>query len=44
MILAGKPFKFMGYKLGLYVPGKLPDDIESDVQAQLKKLEDDYLE
>lgn len=43
MLLSSKPLKLIGYKLGIYVPGKLPDDIESDVQAELKRLEDEYL-
>lgn len=44
MIMSGKPLKLIGSKLGLYRPDKLPHDIEVDVQAELKSLEEAYLE
>mmetsp|Transcript_19477 Transcript_19477/g.42364 ORF Transcript_19477/g.42364 Transcript_19477/m.42364 type:complete len:345 (+) Transcript_19477:205-1239(+) len=43
MMLQGKPFKILGYKLGVYKPTELPDDIEEDVQKQLQELKSSYL-
>ena len=42
MIKTGKPFKFLGYKLGLYVPKPLPDDFENEVQEEWKKMQKEY--
>jgi len=42
MIKSGKPFKMLGCALGIYKAKPLPDDIERDVQAELKKLNEAY--